>query len=224
MCRRARPANAGCSTEAAADNAQRGAPEAASGRYLALLYEVSIPKPYVVSTPPTPFPAAECARSVARAPCKCAATCAGVLGGVVVYTFHDIHFTVLGYVWIAVWYAFAVFEMVYVKVVVDSVQMTTWSRTYYQARPRPSRLMPARCETGRDATRRPLSLRLLLLIIYTVNKASTAVRWHGARPDMVCLHVTKSHSVTRKARRECWRQFRCDDAGGAGWGARSVPL
>ena len=61
--------------------------------------------------------------------------CAGVLGGVLVYTFHDIHFTVLGYVWIAVWYAFAVFEMVYVKIVVDSVQMTTWSRTYYQARP-----------------------------------------------------------------------------------------
>ena len=60
--------------------------------------------------------------------------CAGVLGGVLVYTFHDIHFTVLGYVWIAVWYAFAVFEMVYVKIVVDSVQMTTWSRTYYQAR------------------------------------------------------------------------------------------
>ena len=66
-----------------------------------------------------------------------AAARAGVLGGVVVYTFHDIHFTVLGYVWIAVWYAFAVFEMVYVKVVVDSVQMTTWSRTYYQARAAP---------------------------------------------------------------------------------------
>ncbi|KAK9846459.1 hypothetical protein WJX81_004321 [Elliptochloris bilobata] len=56
----------------------------------------------------------------------------GVLGGVVVYTYHDIHFTVLGYMWIAIWYSFAVFEMVYVKIVVDSVQMTTWSRTYYQ--------------------------------------------------------------------------------------------
>ena len=62
--------------------------------------------------------------------------CAGVLGGVLVYTFHDIHFTVLGYVWIAIWYTFAVFEMVYVKIVVDSVQMTTCSRTYYQARPK----------------------------------------------------------------------------------------
>jgi hypothetical protein len=36
---------------------------------------------------------------------------------------------------VAVWYAFGVFEMVYVKRVVDSVPMTSWSRTYYQARP-----------------------------------------------------------------------------------------
>ncbi len=59
-----------------------------------------------------------------------------MLGGVAVYTAHDIHFTRLGYMWTAVWYGFAVFEMVYVKAVIDSVQMTTWSRTYYQARPR----------------------------------------------------------------------------------------
>ncbi len=39
------------------------------------------------------------------------------------------------YAWVAVWYAFGVFEMVYVKRVVDSVPMTSWSRTYYQARP-----------------------------------------------------------------------------------------
>jgi hypothetical protein len=55
--------------------------------------------------------------------------------GVVVYTFHDINFTVIGYVWIGIWYFFAVFEMVYVKKVVDTVQMTTWSRTYYQVHP-----------------------------------------------------------------------------------------
>jgi len=60
--------------------------------------------------------------------------CTGVFGGVAVYTFHDIHFTVLGYVWLGIWYSFAVFEMVYVKKVVDTVEMTTWSRTYYQAR------------------------------------------------------------------------------------------
>ena len=61
-------------------------------------------------------------------------TCAGVFGGVAVYTFHDIHFTVLGYMWLGIWYSFAVFEMVYVKKVVDTVDMTTWSRTYYQVR------------------------------------------------------------------------------------------
>ena len=58
---------------------------------------------------------------------------AGVFAGVAAYTWHDTNFTLLGYVWIAVWYAFAVFEMVYVKKVVDSVKMTTWSRSYYQA-------------------------------------------------------------------------------------------
>lgn len=57
----------------------------------------------------------------------------GVFGGVAVYTFHDIHFTISGYVWLAIWYSFAVFEMVYVKKVVDTVEMTTWSRTYFQA-------------------------------------------------------------------------------------------
>lgn len=59
---------------------------------------------------------------------------AGVFGGVAMYTIHDIHFTVAGYVWLGVWYSFAVFEMVYVKKVVDTVEMTTWSRTYYQVR------------------------------------------------------------------------------------------
>ena len=66
--------------------------------------------------------------------CASSLPCAGVFGGVAVYTFHDIHFTVLGYMWLGIWYSFAVFEMVYVKKVVDTVDMTTWSRTYYQAR------------------------------------------------------------------------------------------
>lgn len=56
----------------------------------------------------------------------------GVFGGVTLYTFHDIHFTISGYLWLGIWYFFAVFEMVYVKKVVDTVEMTTWSRTYYQ--------------------------------------------------------------------------------------------
>jgi len=57
---------------------------------------------------------------------------AGVFAGVTAYTWHDVNFTVVGYVWIIIWYTFAVFEMVYVKKVVDTVKMTTWSRTYYQ--------------------------------------------------------------------------------------------
>lgn len=61
--------------------------------------------------------------------------------GVTIYTAHDINFTVLGYVWIAIWYTFAVFEMVYVKKVVDTVQMTTWSRTYYQVKPQSQALL-----------------------------------------------------------------------------------
>jgi len=130
----------------------------------------------------------------------------------VVYTFHDIHFTVLGYIWIAVWYAFAVFEMVYVKVIVDSVQMTTWSRTYYQARPAPpGSCLPAYNWSGRHQM--PLVAPTSAYFIYTVSKPST-IRWHGAMSDMVCLHVTRIHSVTLKARRECRRCFRCDDTAG----------
>ena len=43
---------------------------------------------------------------------------AGVFAGVTAYTWHDVNFTVVGYVWIIIWYTFAVFEMVYVKKVV----------------------------------------------------------------------------------------------------------
>ncbi|CAL5224035.1 g6656 [Coccomyxa viridis] len=60
------------------------------------------------------------------------ASLVGVFGGVAAYTWHDINFTKMGYVWLGVWYTFTVFEIVYVKKVVDSVKMTTWSRTYYQ--------------------------------------------------------------------------------------------
>ena len=74
----------------------------------------------------------------------CSTFLAGVFGGVAVYTLHDIHFTISGYVWLAIWYSFAVFEMVYVKKVVDTVEMTTWSRTYFQARPL-AILSPASC-------------------------------------------------------------------------------
>ena len=61
--------------------------------------------------------------------------CAGVAFGVGVYTLQDIHFNAIGYTWVALWYASATFEQVWVKKVVDTIQMTTWSRTYYQVRP-----------------------------------------------------------------------------------------
>lgn len=57
---------------------------------------------------------------------------AGVFVGVTAYTAVDIHFSVTGYVWLTIWYACAVAEMVFVKQVVDSVRVTTWSRSYYQ--------------------------------------------------------------------------------------------
>lgn len=59
---------------------------------------------------------------------------AGIFGGISLYMLHDIHFTRLGYLWIGIWYSFAIFEVVYVKKVVDTVKMTTWSRAYYQVR------------------------------------------------------------------------------------------
>ena len=64
----------------------------------------------------------------------CEAECLplGVFVGVAAYTWHDVNFTTLGYVWISIWYTFTIFEIVYVKKVVDSVKMTTWTRTYYQ--------------------------------------------------------------------------------------------
>ena len=37
----------------------------------------------------------------------------------------------MGYAWIGLWYGVAVFEMVYVKHVITTVEMTTWGRTFY---------------------------------------------------------------------------------------------
>ena len=56
----------------------------------------------------------------------------GVFAGVVAYAAADVHFTPAGYAWLAIWYTFAVAEMVWVKKVVDTVAMSTWGRTFYQ--------------------------------------------------------------------------------------------
>ena len=59
----------------------------------------------------------------------------GALGllvvGVTVYAWTDFNFSAVGYAWIGLWYGVAVFEMVYVKHVITTVEMTTWGRTFY---------------------------------------------------------------------------------------------
>ena len=66
--------------------------------------------------------------------------------GVALYAAADVHFTPAGYFWLAVWYMFAVAEMVWVKKVVDSVTMSTWSRAFYQnALAAPPMLIIAAC-------------------------------------------------------------------------------
>lgn len=57
-----------------------------------------------------------------------------MLGGVIIYVRHDIHFGWLAYLWLGLWYFFAVFDMVFVKHVCNTVEMSTWTRTYYQVR------------------------------------------------------------------------------------------
>lgn len=93
-----------------------------------------------------------------------------MFGGVALYTINDIHFTVAGYIWLAVWYSFAVFEMVYVKKVVDTVEMTTWSRTYYQVRPirqAPTcRIQPACFESAAGIDTRPDAHAELLKLLF----------------------------------------------------------
>lgn len=56
----------------------------------------------------------------------------GVLSGVCLYTAVDIHFSVRGYLWLSVWYAFAVSEMVWAKNVVDSLKVSSWTSSWYQ--------------------------------------------------------------------------------------------
>jgi GDP-mannose transporter len=54
-----------------------------------------------------------------------------IAGGAAVYVLADKGFQVQGYIWVSVYFVFIVIEMVYVKFVVDSVPMSTWTRVYY---------------------------------------------------------------------------------------------
>jgi GDP-mannose transporter len=59
--------------------------------------------------------------------------CLGVLlGGAIFYVRQDSAFEVKAYFWVAVWYFIFVINQVYIKYVVDSVQMdSNWGRVYY---------------------------------------------------------------------------------------------
>jgi len=59
----------------------------------------------------------------------------GALGitlvGAVGYMIADSHFEIRGYSWAVVWLIIFIFDQVYIKHVVNTVEMTTWSRVYY---------------------------------------------------------------------------------------------
>jgi GDP-mannose transporter len=54
-----------------------------------------------------------------------------IAGGAVIYVVTDTGFQIEGYTWIAAYFVFIVVEMVFVKFIVDTVPMSTWTRVYY---------------------------------------------------------------------------------------------
>ena len=56
----------------------------------------------------------------------------GIMFGVLMYVNHDYKFSVQAYLWITVWYVVSIFELIYVKHLVSTSNMTTWGQTYYQ--------------------------------------------------------------------------------------------
>jgi len=54
-----------------------------------------------------------------------------IIGGAVIYVLSDQGFRVDGYSWLAVYFVFIVVEMVFIKFIVDTVPMSTWTRVYY---------------------------------------------------------------------------------------------
>lgn len=51
--------------------------------------------------------------------------------GAVVYVVGDKGFQVHGYMWLSVYFVFIVIEMVFVKFIVETIPMSTWTRVYY---------------------------------------------------------------------------------------------
>lgn len=54
-----------------------------------------------------------------------------IAGGAVFYVLADKGFHATGYAWLSVYFVFIVIEMVFVKFVVETVAMSTWTRVYY---------------------------------------------------------------------------------------------
>jgi len=54
-----------------------------------------------------------------------------IAAGAFIYVIADKGFHIEGYTWIVAYYVFIVVEMVFVKYVVDSIPMSTWTRVYY---------------------------------------------------------------------------------------------
>merc|ERR1719401_3056589 len=54
-----------------------------------------------------------------------------IAGGALIYVLTDAGFKIEGYVWLVVYFVFIVVEMVFVKFIVDTVPMSTWTRVYY---------------------------------------------------------------------------------------------
>lgn len=50
------------------------------------------------------------------------------MSGVLLYVNHDYKFSVQAYLWIGVWYVVSIFELIYVKHLVTTSNMTTWGR------------------------------------------------------------------------------------------------
>lgn len=54
-----------------------------------------------------------------------------IAGGAVIYVVSDEGFKIEGYTWLLLYFVFIVTEMVFVKFIVDTVPMSTWTRVYY---------------------------------------------------------------------------------------------
>jgi len=54
-----------------------------------------------------------------------------IAGGAYIYVAADKGFQIEGYSWLVVYFIFIVLEMVFVKFIVDTVPMSTWTRVYY---------------------------------------------------------------------------------------------